>query len=289
MRDQDWLDTEDYPFEPRYFETPAGRMHYIDQGSGSPVVFVHGNPSWSFEYRKPISILSGEHRCVAPDHLGFGLSDKPVDWSYLPRDHAANLEALIESLDLEGITIVVGDWGGPIGLSYAISHPDRVKNLVITNTWLWSVRRNPYYIAFSSFMGGPIGRSLIKRRNFFAGAMLKRFYGVRSRLTPEIHTQFLGPLGEPADRKGCMTFPGQIIGSSDWLTGLWDRRQNLSGKPMLLAWGMKDIAFREKELRRWSATFPEARVIRFEDAGHFVAEEKPDQLAQAITELIADS
>jgi haloalkane dehalogenase len=103
-------------------------------------VFVYGNPTWSFQFRTPIRELSPTHRCLAPDHLGFGLSDKPTGWSYLPADHAANFARLMERLDLRDVTLVVGDWGGPIGLSWALDHPDRVRHLVVTNTWLWAAR-----------------------------------------------------------------------------------------------------------------------------------------------------
>ena len=117
---------------------------------------------------------------------------------------------------------------------------------------------------------------------------MKSLYGDRSRLTPEIHRHYLEPLREPAERRGCWTFPRQIIGSSEWLKGLWEKRAALEGNAILLAWGMKDIAFREKELSTWSESFPKARVIPYEDAGHFVAEEKPDELAGEISAIIGD-
>ena len=182
--------------------------------------------------------------------------------------------------------MVVGDWGGPIGLSYAINHPEKVKNLVITNTWLWSVRSDWYFQAFSKFMGGPLGRWLIRNRNFFAGTLMRSMFGDKSRLTPEIHEHYLIPLSKPEERKGCWVFPGQIIGSSDWLGSLWDKREALQGKRHLIAWGMKDIAFRKKEMKTWMNAFPMATVVRFEDAGHFVAEEKPDELTREIQDLI---
>jgi haloalkane dehalogenase len=111
----EWLDTAQYPFESKYFRVSAGAMHYVDEGHGDPVVFVHGNPDWSFSYRKQIKALSGSHRCIAVDHIGFGLSDKPEHWSYLPKDHAQNFSEFMESLDLHNVTLVVNDWGGPIG------------------------------------------------------------------------------------------------------------------------------------------------------------------------------
>jgi haloalkane dehalogenase len=177
-------------------------MHYVDEGEGAPIVFVHGNPSWSFQYRKVIKALSVDHRCLAPDLIGFGLSDKPGDWSYLPADHAIILESFLESLDLNKMTMVVGDWGGPIGLSYAINHPDRIENIVITNTWLWSVKSDWYYLGFSKFVGGPIGRFLIKRRNFFARDVLRAAFGDKKKLTREIHEHYLFPLRRNAEEAG---------------------------------------------------------------------------------------
>jgi len=263
-------------------------MHYVDEGAGDPIVFVHGNPAWSFEFRNLIRAFSGTNRCIAPDLLGFGLSDKPKDWSYLPEDHAKNLELFLEAFPLTNISLVVGDWGGPIGLSYALNHPETIRNIVITNTWLWSVKSDWYYRAFSAFVGGPVGRWLIKDRNFFAATIVPAVFGDKRRLTKEIHAHYLMPLSQPDERKGSWVFPGRIIGSSPWLQSLWERRDLLQDKKILIAWGMKDIAFRKKELDTWVHAFPRARVIRFEDAGHFVPEEKPEELILAIRDLMAD-
>lgn len=127
-----WLSRAHYPFAPHYFPTDAGRLHYVDEGNGPPVVMLHGNPTWSFLYRHLIGHLAPDYRCIAPDFIGFGRSDKPADWSYRPQDHAAHLDALMTQLDLRAVTLVVHDWGGPIGLSWALRHPDRVRRLVIT-------------------------------------------------------------------------------------------------------------------------------------------------------------
>ena len=280
-----WLNRSMYPFAPHWFQTAAGRLHYVDEGKGRPVVFVHGNPAWSFLFRNVISQLSGTFRCIAPDHLGFGLSDKPRSWSYLPADHAKNLEDLLLGLDLTNITLVVGDWGGPIGLSFALRHPDRINALVITNTWAWSVKNDWYYQGFSKFTGGPIGRALIRKRNFFARDIVKAAFGDKSRLTPEIHEHYLQPLAIPEDRTGCWTFPREIIGSSDWLATLWNRMGMLQHVRVTLAWGMKDVAFRARELNRWLEAFPRATVVRLEDTGHFVTEEHPDAVVRAIRDM----
>lgn len=281
-----WVNQEEYPFTPKQFSLPIGTMRYVDQGAGEPIVMVHGNPSWSFEFRELIKHFSKTNRCIVPDHIGFGLSDKPVNWDYLPAHQAENLEALLESLDLKNITLVVGDWGGPIGLSYAIKHPERIKQIVVTNTWMWPTNNDWYYQGFSGFVGGAIGRWLIRRHNFFAKTVIKSVYGDKSKLTPEIHRHFLMPLAQPVERKGNWVLPKQIIASSEWLAGLWAQREVLESKVKLVAWGMKDIAFREKELNHWIKHFPQARVVRYPDAGHFLAEEKPDELIEEIAALL---
>lgn len=284
-----WLNNKEYPFKSKFFKTSVGKLHYVDEGKGDPILFVHGNPSWSFEFRRLIKELSKTNRCIALDHIGFGLSDKPNNWSYLPSEHAKNSNDFFESLDLKNITLVVGDWGGPIGLSYAINHPEKINNIIITNTWLWPVNKDWYYQIFSKFTGGPIGRWLIKRYNFFANTIVKAAFGDKGKLTPEIHKHFLMPLNNPEERVGTYVFPKQIIGSSQWLKSLWDKHDVLKNKNILIAWGMKDIAFREKELKNWIKSFPHAKVIRYEDAGHFVSEEKASELTGEIKNFLKRS
>jgi len=152
-----WLDRAAYPFVTRHEALPAGRMHVVDEGAGPPAVMVHGNPTWSFVYRHLILRLRDRHRCVAMDHLGFGLSDKPRGWSYLPEDHAANLTTLIERLDVRDVTLVLQNWGGPLGLSNATAHTKNVARLVILSTWAWPVDRDPYYSAVARRCRRPAG------------------------------------------------------------------------------------------------------------------------------------
>ena len=289
MNKMAWIDREEYPFDSHYFQAPAGKMHYVDEGTGPPVIMIHGNPTWSFLYRKLIKRLRSEYRCIAMDHLGFGLSDKPGDWSYLPKDHAANISAFIEGLGLKKITLAVQDWGGPIGLSYAIAHPGNVVRIIIMNTWAWPVNRDPYYIAFSGFMGSMIGRALIRRYNFFAKSIMRQAFGDKRKLTPDIHKHYLRALATPEERTGCFVFPKQIIGSTAWLDQLWRNISVLKGKPKLIVWGMKDIAFRKKELKQWERTFPEARTLPLNSAGHFVQEEAPDALAEAVVQFLEET
>lgn len=281
-----WINTDLYPYEARAHRVPAGIMRYVDVGQGEPIVMVHGNPTWSFVYRKLINGLRDRFRCIVPDHIGFGQSDKPYEWSYLPQDHAANLTSLLNSLDLSGITLVVQDWGGPIGLSYAVENPERVKRLVILNTWMWSVKSDWYYQGFSGFMGGAVGRWLCRHNNFFVRAVVKAAYGDKTLLTPEIHRHYFDALPTPESRKGTWVFPKQIIASSAWLDSLWQQRANIADKPTMFAWGMKDIAFRSSELRRWQALFPNAQVTRFATAGHYVQDEQGEALAKLIADFM---
>lgn len=278
-----WLDRKEYPFKSNYFDLPIGKMHYLDEGKGNPIVFVHGNPGWSFEFRNVIKELSKTNRCISNDHIGFGLSDKPFEWNYLPKNHADNFEKLINHLNLENITLVVNDWGGPIGLSYALKYPEKIKHIVITNTWMWSAKDDPYYQKFSNFMGGPVGRFLIRNFNFFGRVIIKKCIVDKKNYHPAIYKH----LETPKDRKGCWTFPKQIIASSDWLESLWKKRGNLDKIPKTLIWGIKDIAFREEDFNKWKNEFEFKKVIKLDKVGHYPHEEATeifiDELKKACT------
>lgn len=279
----DWLDRAEYPFKSHFFNTTAGRMHYVDEGNGDPVVMVHGNPGWSFEFRHIISSISDQYRCIAVDHIGFGLSDKPADWNYLPKNHARNFEELIDYLGLKNITLIVSDWGGPIALSYAIKHPEKIKKLIILNTWMWSVRDDPYYQKFSNMMGGSFGKFMISNFNIFAKVVVRQVFGDKSKLTKRIQEHYYKHLSTPSERKGSYVFPRQIIESSAWLDELWYKKQDISNLPTVFIWGMKDIAFREKELSKWLSNWHSARVFKLTDVGHYPQEEAPEYI---INELV---
>lgn len=289
MHDKAWLDREEYPFQSRYLDLDVGRLHYVDEGNGASIVMVQGNPTWSFLYRHLIKAFTPAYRCIAMDHIGFGLSDKPPEWTYLPKEHSRHLSTLIETLELDKITLIVQDWGGPIGLSYAINHPENVERLIILNTWMWPVNRDWYYIAFSSFTGGAIGRFLIRHFNFFARVIMPLAYGEMRKLTKHIHRHYLKPLPTPAKRKGSWVLPREILGSTTWLDDLWTRRSALADMPKLIVWGMKDIAFRKKELNVWTKTFPNTDVVRLENVGHYVQEEGAPALEQAIRRFLDSS
>ncbi len=284
----DWLDRNEYPFESRFFDQPAGQMHYIDEGtSDHAIVMVHGNPAWSFLYRHMIKGLSGEYRCIAPDHLGFGLSEKPLDYDYLPESHAENLARLLNALDIKSATMVIQDWGGPIGTSYTLDHPDKIKSMVIINTWCWPVVGDPHFVRFIGFMASPIGQFLIKRFNLFARLIMKQAYGDSSKLTPEIHLHYLKAIGHRRDRIGCATLPGRILGSSQWLGDMWSRKEALRTIPALILWGKEDIAFRDNELNTWKETFDKVEVHEFDHVGHYVQEEMGAELCPLVQQFLS--
>jgi len=281
-----WIDPAEYPFQPHFFEQKAGQMHYVDEGSGELVVLVHGTPTWSFLYRHLIKALAPDFRVVAPDHIGFGLSAKPENWSYLPQDHAQNLTHLIEGLGLKDINLVVHDFGGPIGLSYAIEHPENVKRITILNTFMWSLKGDSAFEIPGKVFNNPLGRFAYKRLNFSAVFMVRAAWGDKKKLTPEIHRHYIQALPSPADRQGTWVFLQELIGSSSWYQSLWDRRDSIRNKPALILWGMKDIAFKQKELGRWEKLFPQAQVICFPEAGHFLQEEEGPQIAAHVRNFL---
>ncbi|MCP3938469.1 MAG: alpha/beta fold hydrolase [Actinomycetia bacterium] len=276
-----WVDREAYPYRPKTLDHADGRMSYVDEGEGSPVLMVHGNPAWSFLYRHQIEAVSGSMRAIAPDHLGFGLSNIATR-TIGPFDHSKNLERLVEHLDLDDITLVVQDWGGPIGLAFAERQRPRISKLVICNTWAWPVDRDWYYQGFSKMVGGPIGRAMIRRRNFFVESVMVKAFGDKTKLTNDIHDHYRNALDTPAKRDACARLPGAIIGATNWLREVEAGLSALSDLPVRLVWGMDDIAFREKELETFIGYFPEAEVTRLEGVGHFVQEEAPDAVTTAI-------
>ena len=278
----DWLDRGEYPFAPRWLDLPAGRMHYVDEGAGAPLVFVHGTPDWSFGYRNVIKRLAGEFRCVAPDHLGFGLSDKPRGYAYSPTQQAGNLAALIERLDLRDVTLVLHDFGGPFGIAYALDNPANVRGLVLMNTWMWSLRGDPHFERAARLLAGRLGRFLYLRLNFSARVLMKYSVARRGALAPPIFRHYLRPLATPADRAGTWAYAQALLGASDWWDDLWRRRERLRNLPALILWGMRDPAFRPQDLARLETVFAHPHTVRLTDTGHFVPEEAPTHLATEI-------
>ncbi|MBZ0263216.1 alpha/beta fold hydrolase [bacterium] len=271
-----WLNREEYPFESHFFELRMGKMHYIDEGEGRPLIFVHGTPTWSYLYRNLIKELSSQFRCIAVDHIGFGLSDKPKNWMYRPQDHAQNLSLLLSSLDLHDAVMIVHDFGGPIGLSWAVSNPDRVSKLILFNTWMWSLKHNTAIQKAERFLNSPLAKSLYLRANFSARVMLKAGFKNKKYFSRELQKAYQAPLDSPEHRHGTWGFAQELIGSSLWYDTLWEQARYLARTPALLLWGMKDPAFGASELEIWEKLFVKPEVHRLNDIGHFVPEEAPE-------------
>lgn len=289
-RSTEWLDRDAYPFESRCVGLSAGAVHYIDEGpedgGRGTLLMLHGNPTWSFLYRHLVAGLSDEYRCVALDHLGFGLSEHPPGFSYRPEDHATVVAEFVEALGLTDLTLVVQDWGGPIGLSYALENPENVRALVAMNTWFWPIDDDRTTRLFSRLLGGPLGRILCERYNAFARYVMPAFFADRSRLTPEIHRHYLEPLATPGDRRGSWVFPREILGETEWLTDLWARRAAIADHPALLVWGMEDAGFDPSMLRVWEALFTDATIHELDGVGHYVQEEMGPDLVPLVREFL---
>jgi haloalkane dehalogenase len=279
-----WLDRELYPFESRWFETPEGRMHYVDEGAGRPILFVHGTPSWSFEWRHALRELRGERRAIAPDQLGFGLSDKPALGAYEPADHARRLLALVRELDLRDITLVVHDFGGPIGLPVLLDEPARVRALVVLNSWAWPHAHDRRVRRLSALVASPLGRFLYTWLNASPRWLVPASLAQRAGFTREVHRHYIAPFARRSERSAPWVLGRALAAADPYYATLWERRAALRAVPTSLVWGMRDPAFGPAYLERWRAALPEARVHELPGIGHFPQEEAPELVLAALRE-----
>jgi haloalkane dehalogenase len=275
-----WLSEELYPFESHYADVDGARVHYVDEGSGPPLLLLHGNPTWSFLYRDIIKQLRDSYRCIAPDHPGFGLSRAAPGYGYTPAQHAAVLEQFVMQLDLEGVTMMVQDWGGPIGFAVATRQPERFAGFVIGNTWAWP-KSDPGTQLFSRILGGPIGGYLILQRNFFVEKIIPSNVK-RRKLGQDVMDAYRGPFPTPESRRPLHVFPREILASRPFLAEIERGLPALSDRPALLVWPTKDIAFKEPERKRWEQLFPNHRTVILEGAGHYIQEDAAAEIVAAI-------
>lgn len=287
-----WVDPELYPFLDRWIELPGeGLIHYVDEGpadgsNAGTLVFVHGTPTWSFEWRHLIRHLSGRYRCVALDHLGFGLSERPAEAEYSPEAHARRFRAWLDALELSGFTLVVHDYGGPIALPVALEDPGRVVRLIVLNSFMWATRGDPHLERGGKLLGGRLGLFLYRHFNLSLKTLTPKAYADREKLTPRIHAQYLAPFtGIDSRERVLWTLAHALLASSDFYATLWDRRSALRALPALIVWGTEDPAFHLPHLARWREALPDAEVVEL-PVGHWPHEEAPAEVLAAVSRFL---
>jgi pimeloyl-ACP methyl ester carboxylesterase len=280
-----------FPFESRYLRAGKTNLHYVDEGPSEapPLLFLHGNPTWSYLWRRPIADLSAAgRRCVAYDHMGFGRSEKPPRMSaYTLERHIENALALIDELDLRDLTLVAHDWGGPIGLGAMLERPERLNAIVLMNTWAWELPSwlPPFIREFRTEGRGEI---LALGGNLFVesipGGMARRD------VDPVMMDAYRAPFPDYWSRAGTLAFQREIPlterdRSAPMISSIHERLPQLD-VPVLLLWGMRDPVFQPVFLDQWRELFPNAEVAALEDASHFVVEDRPDAVIGAIERFL---
>lgn len=271
-----------YPFASHVFEHEGGTLHFLDDGSGPPLFMVHGNPTWSFLYRKLVLALRQDFRCIAVDLPGFGLSRPPPGYDYRPESHARHVAALLGHLDLRAGTLVAHNWGGPIGLAAALLlEPRRLERFVLGNTWAWPVNGIWHFECFSKLMGGPLARYLAPRYNIFLNHVVPGAMR-RGPLATDVLEAYKAPFRRSADWRGTHVFPACITASRDFLAEVERAVSALSGEQVLLLWPDGDIAFQARELARWRGLLAGPQIVTVDDCGHYLWEEADIEVAGAM-------
>ncbi|MFH2091210.1 MAG: alpha/beta fold hydrolase [Pseudomonadota bacterium] len=283
-----------YPFESNFLNIDGHNLHYIDHGKGKPVIMVHGNPTWSFYYRNLIKSLSATHRCIVPDHMGCGFSDKPDErsYSYTLKSRVNDLDTLIRHLDLnEKISLIVHDWGGMIGLAWAVDHLDRIDKIIITNTSGFFLPRNKRFplrlwlIKYLSWFGIPAVLGL----NVFAKSAL--FMASATGLSGKVKKGMIEPYNSWKNRIATLKFVQDIpISKKDISYDIVDHvdthLKTLDESKLLLLWGAKDFVFDLTFFNEFKQRFPNAQSMVFHDAGHYLFEDKPKQTDHLINTFL---
>jgi haloalkane dehalogenase len=270
-----------YPFSSRWFDSSKGRVHYLDEGSGPVIMLFHGNPTWSFLYRDIITGLRDQFRCIAVDYLGFGLSDRPAGFNYRIEEHAQVVGELVDHLDLDGYLTMGQDWGGPISMAVATVRSDRVRGVILGNTWFWPTDDLTTKI-FSTVMGSWPMQQMILHRNFFVERLIP--VGTTTSLSDAVMEHYRKVQPTPEARAGVARMPKEILAARPLLERLSrEVPARLGAKPALLVWGMKDFAFKpDRTLPRMRETFQDHVLVELPDANHFIQEDAPERIVDAI-------
>ena len=270
-----------YPFTSLYFDLNPYKLHYLDEGEGEVLLFLHGNPTWSFYYRSLIQNFQGRYRCVAPDHIGCGFSDKPQDYSYTLTTHIDNLEKLVGFLGLKNITLMVHDWGGAIGMGLAVRKPELIKRLVLFNTASFLSMDIPLRIGLCRMP--LLGTILIRYLNLFVRGVLRFGLKRRKRLTQNVRAGYLAPYDTFENRIANLKFVQDIpmeqaVPSYSVIQSIERNLKQFDVYPILIIWGSEDFCFNVKFLNKWREIFPRAEVREVCNAGHLVVEDASDEI-----------
>lgn len=270
-----------YPFESRFIELGPHRMHYLDEGQGETLLMLHGNPTWSFYYRNLVKGLRSQYRCVVPDHIGCGLSDKPQEYNYTLSQHIDNLAALVDHLNLDHLTLVMHDWGGSIGMGLAVRAPEKIKRLIFFNTAAFIADRIPFSI---NLCRNPvIGPLAILKFNLFARMATSWACKQTNRMVGKVRKGYLAPYNSPQNRIANLRFVQDIpltpdIPSYPVVEHIESQLGYFRDRPVMIIWGMQDFCFTEYFLDRWKKYFPNAEVHEVEQAGHYVVEDADEEI-----------
>jgi haloalkane dehalogenase len=277
-----WVNEELFPFQSHFAEVDGAQVHYIDEGAGPVFLGMHGNPTWSFLYRHIVGGLSDRFRCVVPDYPGFGLSAAPPGYRYTIAEHARIVERLIEQLDLRDITMMVQDWGGPIGMWSATRHPERFRAFVIGNTWAWPSTGDKTAERFSKLLGSTWpGGFLVKRADIFVNVFMKG--GIqRKKLTAAEREMYKRPHPTPQSRVPVHVMPREILTARELLAEVAGGLRRVADKPALIVWADKDPAFKEPQRLRWEQTFASHQTQILHGASHYIQEDAPEEIIAAI-------
>ncbi len=264
----DWFDPDLFPVESHRIDVEGCTLHYVDEGAGPVLLMLHGNPTWSFLYRRLIAGLKDRFRCIALDYPGFGLSTAAPGYEYTAQEHSAVVREFVRKLDLRDITPIVQDWAGPIGVGAATEEPDRYSSFIVGNTWAWPMEKKSAE-RFSNLMGGDrTGPWLSKKLNLFVGQIIPLSMRRRS-LNDAEKAMYRGPFPTEESREPVMVFPREIMAARPFLSEVEGRLDKLAAKPALLLWADKDVAFGKEELERWKTVFPSHYHHMLYGAGHY--------------------
>jgi cis-3-alkyl-4-acyloxetan-2-one decarboxylase len=281
-----------YPFTPRFFDAWNFTMHYADEGEGEPVILLHGDPTWGYLWRKFIPALSKERRVIVPDQMGMGKSGTPgKPYPYLLRHHIANLEALITSLGLSYITLIIHDWGGPVGLGFAVRHPELIKRIVLTNTWAFARWPGAPFPRLIEMIRSPRGESFVLDKNGYVQRAMSGTVNYPEKITKEVMDAYLAPFPTPESRRALLCWSRDItVNEND---PSWEEMKHIeenlslfSEIPVLVVWGMLDPVLPLSVLEMWKRVYPHADVREIPDASHFLQEDAPDEVIEAIERFL---